>query len=348
MQYEYMKFLTDNERADLTARHRIERDKRVCDRIKAILLFDKRWTYDQIAEALLLTSTTIRNHISDYTLSKKIRPESGGSSERLSKEQSDELLKILDEHIYLYVKDIAALIKAKWGIEYSIAGLRNWLYRNGFTYKKPAIVPGKANIEQQKEWIIEYNSLKENLKEDETIGFIDGVHPTHNVELAYGWIRKGIRKEIPSNTGRARLNLSGMIDVISNNILIQEDTTLNAQSIIQFFERIEAVYPDKSKIHIFCDNARYYRNKLVFSYLNGSRIELHFLPPYSPNLNPIERLWKWMKETVMYNSYYELFEDFKIAIFGFFEMLSRASPSSELGQSFMRKIRDNFRAIGFS
>jgi len=56
-----------------------------------------------------------------------------------------------------------------------------------------------------------------------------------------------------------------------------------------------------SKIHIFCDNARYYRNKSVQAYIENSKVKLHFLPPYSPNLNPIERLWKWMKERVMYN-----------------------------------------------
>ncbi len=55
-----------------------------------------------------------------------------------------------------------------------------------------------------------------------------GVHPTHNVQPAYGWIEKGVRKEIPANTGRARLNLSGSIDMITHNVVIQEDQALNA------------------------------------------------------------------------------------------------------------------------
>jgi transposase len=121
---------------------------------------------------------------------------------------------------------------------------------------------------------------------------------------------------------------------------------LNANSTIQFFQRIEQAYPEKSRIHVFCDNARYYKNKQVQKYLKVSKVELHYLPPYSPNLNPIERLWKWMKEVVIYNAYYPSFESFTSAIFGFFKLLSRLSPTSELGKCFRRRVRDKFRPIG--
>jgi transposase len=70
---------------------------------------------------------------------------------------------------------------------------------------------------------------------------------------------------------------------------------------------------------------------------------LHFLPPYSPNLNPIERLWKWMKERVIYNTYYEDFEDFKSAVFGFFALLSTLTAESTLRQAFRPRVRDEFR-----
>jgi transposase len=194
-----------------------------------------------------------------------------------------------------------------FGVTYTVPGLRSWLQRHGFSYKKPAVVPGKANKEQQQEWVAGYETLRQGLASDETICFIDGVHPTHNVQPAYGWIKKGARKEIPANTGRLRLNLSGVVDVVTHNILIQEDQTLNAESTIRFFQKIEGAYPEKSKVHVFCDNAPYYRNKEVKQYLETSKISLHFLPPYSPNLNPIERLWKWMKERVIYNTYLRTF-----------------------------------------
>ena len=261
-----MIFLSDEERAQLRLQHKRERDKRVCDRIKAVLLFDKDWSIASIAEALLLSEDAIREHISEYKKSKKLKPEGGGSVEKLWAEQSKKLEEHLQCHIYLYVKDIVAYVKSTWNITYSVPG-------------------------------------------------------------------------------RSRINLSGIIDVISHNVLVQEDEMLNAEATIKFFQKIEEAYPCKRKIHLFCDNARYYRNKSVAKFLITSKIILHFLPPYSPNLNPIERLWKWMKERVIYNTYYEKFEDFRLAIFGFFSALPMLDPDSVLGQTFRSRVRDKFRLI---
>lgn len=341
-----MTFLTDEERAQLRAQHKKERDKRICDRIKAVLLYDKGWSFSQIAEALLLSEDAVRHHFNEYKAWKKLKPEGGGSVEKLSAEQSEHLREHLTCHTYLYVKDIIAHVQSTFGISYSVAGMRNWLQRHDFSYKKPSIVPGKANEQAQKAWLAEYEKLKLNLPESETICFMDGVHPTHNVQPAYGWIKKGERKEIRANSGRSRLNLSGVIDVLIHKVIIQEDKTLNAESIIRFLQKIEDAYPTKTKIHLFCDNAPYYRNKAVTKHLEESKIQLHFLPPYSPNLNPIERLWKWMKERIVYNTYYEHFEDFKLAILGFFSMLTTLDSESILGKYFRSRVRDKFRPIG--
>lgn len=337
--------LTEDERELLKAQHRLERDGRVRDRIKAVLLRDRGWSYKKIADALLLSDDGVRNHIREYLEFCKLKPENGGSKERLSFQQSELLQKHLEEHTYLHAKSIVHYIKFRWNISYTIAGLTHWLKRNRFSYKKPKLVPGKADKEQQQIWINSYQELKTSLPEDETICFMDGVHPSHNVQLGHGWIRRGFEKLIPSNTGRSRLNLTGAIDIISHKVVVQEDTMLNAEATINFLKKLELCFLDKCRVHVFCDNARYYRNKKVRAYLESSRIQLHFLPPYSPNLNPIERLWKWMKETVVYNTYYEDFYEFKSAVFGFFKSISGLDPGSELGCSFRKRIRDKFRAL---
>ena len=229
-----MNVLNAEEREQLKAQHRKERDKRICDRIKAVLLYDKGWAISSIATALLLSEDAIRDHIFEYQESKKLKPENGGSFPKLSLEQSQALIKHLRVHSYLYVKDIIAYVQSTMKIAYTVPGMTDWLKRHGFSYKKPAIVPGKANAEQQHKWIDEYTKLKQDLPEDETICFMDGVHPTHNVQPAYGWIETGVRKEIPANSGRSRLNLSGAIDIINHKIVIQEDKTLNANATISF------------------------------------------------------------------------------------------------------------------
>jgi transposase len=148
-----MILLSDAERTQLIAQHKRERDKRVCDRIKAVLLFDKGWSICAIAEALLLSEDAIRDHIAEYRGSKKLKPENGGSAQKLSIEHSNELVAHLRSHTYLYVKDIIAYVKSTWSVTYSVPGMRNWLQRYGFSYKKPALVPGKADGQQQRDWM---------------------------------------------------------------------------------------------------------------------------------------------------------------------------------------------------
>lgn len=108
-------FLTDQEREQLKLQHKTERDKRVCDRIKAVLLYDKGWTLMQIAEVLLLTDEAIRQHVKDYKASQKLKPNNGGSQEQLTKDQSNLLEKHLDTYTYLYTKDIASYVQTTYG-----------------------------------------------------------------------------------------------------------------------------------------------------------------------------------------------------------------------------------------
>jgi len=194
-------FLRDEERASLQKQHKKERDGRVRDRIKAVLLRDKGWTWMQISEALLLSEEALRLHLKEFETSRKLKPANGGSKEKLSDQQSRQLSKHLEEYTYLHAKEIVAYVESMWKVSYSISGMTDWLNRNQFSYKKPSLVPGKAKVEIQEAWISTYHKLKQDLKEDETICFGDGVHPTHNTKVSYGWIRTGVRKDIRSNTG---------------------------------------------------------------------------------------------------------------------------------------------------
>lgn len=85
-------------------------------------------------------------------------------------------------------------------------------------------------------------------------------------------------------------------------------------------------YPLAVIIYVICDNARYYRSRLVSQFLEASKIQLVFLPSYSPNLNLIERLWKFMKKKVLYNKYYEKFDIFKEVTLEFFENIQQYKP----------------------
>ena len=95
-------FLTVQERNNLKIQHRRERDKRVCDRIKAVLLFDDEWDYKEIAHVLLLSEDSVKQHIQEYQESQKLKPENGGSCGKLNAEQTALLVQHLQYHTYLY------------------------------------------------------------------------------------------------------------------------------------------------------------------------------------------------------------------------------------------------------
>ena len=152
-------FLSPTEREHLKALHKKERDKRICYRINAVLLYDQGWTYQEIAEALLLSDEAIKQHIQDYQSTQKLKPENGGSVSKLNAQQEEQLISHLQIHTYLFAKDIVAYVKATFGVEYTISGMTAWLQQHDFSYKKPAVVPGKANRDAQEQWIKEYEML---------------------------------------------------------------------------------------------------------------------------------------------------------------------------------------------
>src|SRR3989304_6480966 len=125
-----MHFLSKQEKVQLKIQHKKERDGRVRDRIKAILLYDDGWSPKDIAKVLLITDEAVRNHIEDYQTSKKLHSESGGSVEKLSKQQSLQLEAHLENHTYLYVKDIVIYVEVTFGVSYTVHGMRNWLQRH--------------------------------------------------------------------------------------------------------------------------------------------------------------------------------------------------------------------------
>lgn len=181
----------------------------------------------------------------------------------------------------------------------------------GFTYKKPTAVPGKNDRARQEEFIAQYRQLQKEKGKKDKIYFIDGVHPLHNPILQYGWIKKGKEKFIKSNTGRNRLNINGAYDVNEKKVIAREDESINAQSTVNLLRQLLKGQLE-GKLYIILDNARYYHSAIVKLFLEKhQRLKFIFLPPYSPNLNLIERIWKFTKKNVCYNKYYEDFASFR-------------------------------------
>ena len=103
-------------------------------------------------------------------------------------------------------------------------------------------------------------------------------------------------------------------------IIYREDKTINSDTTIKLFDEIIEKNYDKNKIYLILDNAPYYKNKKITEYIkNNPKLRIIYLPPYSPNLNLIERLWRLMRKEKMSIQYYENFASFKKSLLHFFE-----------------------------
>ena len=119
---------------------------------------------------------------------------------------------------------------------------------------------------------------------------------------------------IPSPSGRQRFNVLGAINPIGEQIItIEEDKYINAESVCRILEKIANEVKDK-EIFIFLDNAAYQKCQKVQARAKELNIVLKYLPTYSPNLNLIERLWKFIKNEYLYSIYYEKYTNFKITL----------------------------------
>ena len=289
--------------------------------IKAVVLLASGRTAEDVAEALLIDPNTVRNHFKRYRqggLPGLLQLAYRGSIGELGEAELALLEAHLQLHLYLSAKDVAAWVEETFEVAYTVSGMTALLHRLGFVYKKPRLVPGKANREAQEAFLAQYEELKKNQGENDVILFMDAVHPQHNPVLGYGWIKRGETHEVPSNSGRRRLNINGAVDLERLEPTVRYDATIDASSTIALFDQLVLAYTYAACIYIICDNAGYYRSKAVQAYLQTSRIKLVFLPAYAPNLNLIERLWKFFKKQVLYNRYYETFGGFRAACEDFF------------------------------
>ena len=145
------------------------------------------------------------------------------------------------------------------------------------------------------------------------------------------------KRKLATNSGRQRLNLHGAINIETLDMTVIESDTVNADSTIELLEGLNQKYPLSSQLHVILDNARYHYSQPVKDYLKEhDRINLVFLPSYSPELNLIERVWKFFKKKVLYNKYYANLKAFRKAAIEFFQTigLHKKELASLLGGGF--------------
>lgn len=176
------------------------------------------------------------------------------------------------------------------------------------------MIPAKADPDAQVAYL--EHELKPRLEQAQSgqraVFFVDAAHFVLAPFLGFLWSLARVFIRAPA--GRQRFNVLGALNAVTHELItVTNDTYITAETVCELLRKLAALNLGLP-ISVFLDNARYQKCALVRATAASLHIELCFLPAYSPNLNLIERLWKFVKKQCLYSRYYTNFTAFKAAI----------------------------------
>lgn len=212
-------------------------------------------------------------------------------------------------------KQAKAAIEHLSGETLGVDAVRHFMHNLGMKPRKAGHIPAKANPEQQQLFMLtKVNKLIDKAQKGHCyLFYMDGAHFTllPLVQMIWSFSRIFIK----GASGRDRINVLGALDAVSLQVYSVINTTyVKANTVVELLKMLSTKCKKGIPIYVVLDNARYQHCTFVKTWAIALGIELVFLPPYSPNLNLIERLWKYIKKDIIGNQYFESAQVFHQAI----------------------------------
>ena len=317
-----------------------ERSKR---KLMTLRMHDLNVPHSAIAGTLNISNDTVTNYLKLY--------EDGGLHTLLENRyyqpssSVEPYLNVIKESLdrdpVATTKEGAARIENLSGVKLSDDQARRIMKRLGLQYRKTAAVPGKADGQMQFEFLNDQllPRLEEAQEGQRRVFFVDAAHFVLGAFLGMIWCFSRIF--VRTGSGRQRYSVLGAIETRDHDLVtIRTEGSVNAQTVSELIGKIYGLYAGEP-ITLVMDNARYQRNAEVQRLAQELGVELLFLPPYSPNLNLIERLWKLVKSKCLRNRYFPEFAGFRSAIDDFLDSLKTGEQKAMLKSL----ITENFQLI---
>jgi len=301
-------------------------------RLLFVILKAKGYSNTAIADILLVSRKTIvvwQGTLQDGGLEALSTLHYKGQPSKLNP-YGEQLALDLDEAPVATLKEAQYRIENITGVRRSITQIRAFLQRIKIKRRKVGQIPDKANVQAQERFKTE--TLEPRIKQAHAgqirLFFVDASHFVHLPFLGYLYGLK--RKFIRAAAGRRRFNVLGALDAITQELItVCNDTYITAATVCQLLEQLAQQYAHET-INVILDNARYQRCNLVQATAARLGIQLIFLEPYSPQLNLIERLWRFVKKEVLDNHFYSNFDAFKTAVTTCLENIDQGDYQAEL------------------
>ncbi len=262
----------------------------------------------------------------------------------LNAEQSQELKQWIKENLPGNREVIQAHILETYRVDYELSSISKLLKRLGLKKLRPRLQPGKPPaLEQQVQFILNYHQLRKFEQFDPGIVqlFVDGAHLIHQVIPALCWGDPSHPPVLQTNTSRQRLNILGAYHPLTQELVhLTSEANCDAKQVVRFLDKVALRYAHCHSIILHLDNAPYFHAALVQQWLQEHpQVILNPLPPYAPNLNLIERLWRFVKEQLVHNRYYAKYKTFRAYTF---RLLNRIS---EFEAQLKTLINDKFEIV---
>ena len=181
--------------------------------------------------------------------------------------------------------------------------VRRWMQHFGFVWRRPGPIVGPTDPFYD-EKMRKIRKLLRGLPANEIAVFQDEVDINLNPKIGSQWMPRGLQAEVETPGNNRKLYLSGSLAWTTGTLLVSEpQTRRNSDLFLDHLDDLRRRLRGYTPIHVICDNASFHRSRDVREYLDewGHRIWLHFLPAYSPETNPIERVWWHLHEAITRN-----------------------------------------------
>ena len=307
------------------------------NRYDVVLLYMEGYSRKKISEILHIPLRTVSYHILSYEkggMESLLIVKQPGAQKKLTDEQETELLCVISTQtpeeagLGVFANWTAALacafVKQKFGISYSSRGMLNLFDRLGLSYTRPTYTLDKADPKKQEQFRKTFETLKKLLEGDiTTILFEDESMIRDYQAIMKTWFPKGKQRIIPTYGKHEGVKLVGFLDYETGHVYVEEHKKYDAEVFLQFLKNVLSQYPN-GKTVIILDNARIHHAKLLKEFLEENKdcLELVYLPPYSPNLNKIEELWGWLKDSVINNVFFHSREEIQKAVQKFIDWVT--------------------------
>ncbi len=312
--------LTDPQRNDIQERRRHTQDRRIYQRLSAVLWSDAGRSREEIAELVGVSTRQVGQWLRIFrnkglvglcTLHYK------GDPGRLRPAQIEQLKQQIVQGAFHTAEQVRTWVHDTFGVAYSATGIKELLHRIGASYHKVSGFFWKADVKKQKQFVRKYRRHKREAGPKTRRYFVDACHPVWGLDLLYScWLLVGQRFYVGVGNGRKRLNILGAYSPDDHDYvdlrLTKENIT--GEQFVKLLEALRAKHPETEKFLLYLDNAKYYSKPVVKEWLMAHpEFRLVPLPAYSPNLNLIERLWKFLRKKAL-NRWHKTFEAMQAAV----------------------------------